>query len=85
MSEPNLDAKHSEAVATAIANLCGAAMVTRWVVVAEVVGSDGSLGLADVTSPGLAYWDFGGMLTAALQGREAQPVWSYNPDEEEED
>ena len=83
MSE--LDAQHSEAVATAIANLCGAAMVTRWVVVAEVVSNAGTIGLADCTSPGMPYWDFAGMLTSALQGREAQPMWSYDPDDEDDE
>lgn len=75
-----LDSQRTTALQQAIADLTGVSMVTRYVVVAEVVNEDGSLGLADVTSPGMPYWDFTGMLTAALQGREAQPMWAHDPD-----
>lgn len=77
-----LDPAKAEALRQAIADLIEQPMITRWVVVAETIDRDGSMNLADVTSPGLAYWDFTGMLTAALQGREAQPMWSYDDSED---
>lgn len=66
----------------AVQDITGASMVTRFVVVAETVGDDGELLLSDITSPGLPYWDFTGMLTAAAQGREAQPMRAYSDEDE---
>lgn len=67
----------------AISDLLGVPMVTRWVIVAECINEDGEQELADITSPGLPYWDFTGMLTSAVQGREAQPMWSYDGEDDE--
>ena len=77
--DPNAQADLQGAIAAAI----DVPMVTRYVVVAEAITSDGEQQLADLTSPGLPFWDFIGMLTSALQGREAQPLWSYDDIEEE--
>ena len=66
----------------AIADLLEVPMVTRWVVVAETIDANGERCLADITSPGLAYWDATGMLIAAAQGRAAQPMWSLADDDE---
>lgn len=79
-----MDPKKLAAFEAALADLLGSAMVPRWVVVAETFESDGTLCLADLTSPGLAYWDFTGMLTAAAQGRSAQPAWSYASENDED-
>lgn len=51
---------------------------------AEVIDADGSRGLADCTSPGLAYWDVTGMLTSVLQHRAGQPNWTI-PDDDDDD
>ena len=67
----------------ALIDLTESERVTRWVVVAEIINRDGSQCLADITSPGLPYWDFTGMLTSALQGREAQPTWSAGGDDDD--
>lgn len=77
----SLDPKAQADLHRAIADAIGEPMVTRYVVVAEVITVDGEQSLADLTSPSLPYWDFTGMLTSALQGREAQPMWSYREDE----
>lgn len=78
----SLDHNAQSDLQQAIAAAIDVPMVTRYVVVAEIITSDGEQCLADLTSPGLPYWDFTGMLTAAMQGREAQPMWSYNEPEE---
>lgn len=76
-----MDATKASALQYALTDLLDVSMVTRYVIVAEVISDDGSQSLADLTSPGLPYWDFTGMLTFALQGREAQPMWSARDDE----
>ena len=65
----------------AITTITEASMVTRWVLIAEVIDDNGERNLADLTSPDLAYWDVAGMCTATIQGRETQPMWSYDEDE----
>lgn len=77
-----LDPAKAALVQQSIADLLDVPIVTRWVVVAEVITEDGEQELHDVTSPGMPYWDFTGMLTAAAQGREAQPMWSYDEDDD---
>ena len=78
-------AADAEAVTSAAETLLGVPMVTRWVLVAEIIDADGSRGLADCTSPGLAYWDVTGMLTSALQTRASQPIWTIDDDTEGDD
>ena len=59
-----------------------ASLVTRYVIVAECIASDGSPYLAELKSPGLSYWDVIGMCTAAADGHRPQPSWTLGVNNE---
>lgn len=61
---------------TAIQNATDAAIVTRYLVVAECVGEDGQPYLADLVSPGMPYYIAQGMAHSVLQSRSPQPTWT---------
>ena len=49
----------------AVAAHCGQPMVTKWVLVAEVIEKDGSRTLKVISSPDIPGWDKVGMLQTA--------------------
>ena len=70
------------ALEAAIADTLGAAMTTRWVVVAETIDADGTPSLASLSSPGLPLWVRSGMLRWEADTLAGQPVWGYADDDE---
>ena len=60
---------------TAIQQAADASMVTRYLVIAECIGEDGTPYLADLTSPGMPYYVAMGMAHSVLQSRGPQPAW----------
>lgn len=60
----------------AIAAQLGVPMVTRWVLVAEVIEEDGEPTLHSLSSPGLPLWSRYGLLSWGAQGCVPQPTWT---------
>lgn len=50
---------------SAIATECGSPLVTRWLLVAEVIDDDGAKTLRIISSPDVTHWDRLGMLQVA--------------------
>ena len=59
----------------AIQQATDSSMVTRYLVIAECIGEDGTPYLADLTSPGMPYYVAMGMAHSVLQSRGPQPMW----------
>ena len=59
----------------AIQQATDASMVTRYLVIAECIGEDGTPYLADLTSPGMPYYVAMGMAHSVLQSHGPQPMW----------
>lgn len=79
---PPLTPEQDAAVRDAIADYAGAALVMRYVVVAECLPADGDeTGLASFESPDLAVWDAIGMLRATATARESDFARGWNEGE----
>lgn len=64
-----------------IANILDAAIVTRYVIVAETIDPDGTPSLASLKSPGLPIWIASGMLRWEADTMAGQPIWT-EPDDD---
>lgn len=73
------------AVSQLIEGLDPGAMVTQFVVIAEVIDTDGERGLWVDTHEGSSKWDTYGLLTWALNQEHAGQVASFGPDEDADD
>ena len=76
---PPITDEQDQAIRSAIAAYAGHAIVTRYVIVAEAVQSDGEPSLAQFESPSLSAWDSIGMLRSATAAAEYAfaEVWNH--------
>lgn len=51
---------------------CGVPLVTKWLVIAEVIDEDGDKGICQIESPDLTMWDAVGMLSFQLAVEKAR-------------
>jgi hypothetical protein len=64
----------SALVGQLIENLDPGAFVTKWVLIAEVIGTDGERGVWSETHDEASRWDTYGLLTEAMQTEKARHI-----------
>ncbi|MDQ3276480.1 MAG: hypothetical protein M3Q39_16005 [Actinomycetota bacterium] len=74
--------EHQAAIATAIAAVTGASMVTHYVVVAAVILADGVDTTATIVSPGLPLWQQHGLLSYEAGAATPEPAWALDEEED---
>ena len=67
---PEATAEQDQALRAAIGDRAGAAIITRYVIIAEGISADGEPGLIQFDSPDLTAWDAIGMLRSMTAASE---------------